>query len=69
MTKQELINYWKNELLDFKTREDMFKGKNSHWALFVGHLRVEKLLKALFVKIYSNNTSIPKIYNLYELAK
>ncbi|MDR1418531.1 MAG: HEPN domain-containing protein [Endomicrobium sp.] len=70
MTKQNLINYWKKQAdLDFKTMEDMFKSKHYHWALFVGHLVVEKLLKALFVKIHSNNTPIPKIHNLYELAK
>jgi HEPN domain-containing protein len=70
MTKQKLINYWEKQAdLDFKTMEDMFKSKHYNWALFIGHIVIEKLLKALFVKIHFSGTHIPKIHNLYELAK
>jgi HEPN domain-containing protein len=30
--------------------EDLFHTKNNHWALFMGHLVIEKLAKALYVK-------------------
>jgi len=29
---------------------DLYQTKNNSWALFMGHLVIEKLLKALFVK-------------------
>jgi len=49
--KSLLIKYWINSSdTDFKTMEDMFHTKNNHWALFMGHLVIEKLAKALYVK-------------------
>ena len=30
--------------------QDLYNTKNNHWALFMGHLVIEKLSKALFVK-------------------
>ncbi|MDR1244205.1 MAG: HEPN domain-containing protein [Endomicrobium sp.] len=48
MVKQELINHWKKQAdLDFKTMEDMFKSKHYQWALFVGHLVVEKWIEEI----------------------
>jgi HEPN domain-containing protein len=46
--KQKLIDFWvaaSDE--DFDTMHVMFRSKKHHWALFIGHLSVEKLLKAL----------------------
>ena len=49
--KSLLIEYWFNgSETDFKTMEDLFHTKNNHWALFMGHLVIEKLAKALYVK-------------------
>ena len=66
--KQELINYWiKSYDYDFEASEDLCKsGKYSH-ALFFGHLAVEKILKALFVKI--NDDYPPRTHNLMMLTK
>ncbi len=51
MDKQELIDYWINSSdRDFKTMQNLFKKKDYSWALFIGHLVIEKLLKAYFVK-------------------
>jgi len=49
--KDKLINYWiDNSDKDFKTMQDLYKTKNNNWALFMGHLVIEKLCKALFIK-------------------
>jgi HEPN domain-containing protein len=45
----------------------LFENKKYSWALFVGHLMIEKLLKALFVKV--NNEYPPFIHNLLRLAE
>ncbi len=46
-----IIDYWKESSdKDFKTMLDLYQTKNYSWALFMGHLVIEKLLKALYVK-------------------
>ncbi len=45
----------------------LFKSKSYNWALFVGHISVEKLLKALYVKLHEKHA--PIIHNLYRLAE
>ncbi len=35
---------------DFKTMLDLYQTGNNAWALFVGHLVIEKMLKALYLK-------------------
>ena len=48
--KNKLIAYWLDSSeKDFKTMQDLYNTKNNHWALFMGHLVIEKLSKALFV--------------------
>jgi len=46
---------------------ELFKSKSYNWALFVGHISVEKLLKALYVKLHLKHA--PPIHNLYRLAE
>jgi len=49
--KERIINYWiESSDKDFKTMNDLYETKNFSWSLFMGHLVIEKLLKALFVK-------------------
>ncbi len=49
--KERIINYWiESSDKDFKTMNDLYETKNYSWSLFMGHLVIEKLLKALFVK-------------------
>jgi HEPN domain-containing protein len=70
MTQQEKIDFWiKTSDNDFESMEYMFAGKRYSWALFIGHLVIEKLLKALFIKVNSDKVDIPKTHNLVELAK
>jgi len=52
---------------DFDTMKTLFKSKKYAWALFLGHISVEKLLKALYVTI--KNKPAPFIHNLYRIAE
>ncbi len=66
--KQDLINYWiKSSDYDFEAAEDLCKTKKFPHALFFGHLAVEKILKALIIKI--NEEYPPKTHNLMMLLK
>jgi HEPN domain-containing protein len=66
--KDKLIKYWSDSSdEDFDTMTTMYESEKFNWALFVGHLMIEKLLKALYVKI--NNDYPPFIHNLLRLAE
>jgi len=68
MTRQEVIDYWINSAdIDFKAMENLFENGHYVWALFVGHLVIEKLLKAHYVKAV--DTTVPKIHNLLRIAE
>ncbi len=47
--------------------EHMFDSWDYHWCLFMGHLVIEKLLKACYVKNVDKN--VPRIHNLVRLAE
>ena len=50
--KEKLIRYWiESSDNDFKTMIDLFETKNYNWSLFIGHLVIEKLLKAQYIFI------------------
>jgi len=64
----KLVEHWvETSDKDFIAMETMFNGKQYSWSLFIGHLVLEKLLKALFVKV--NLIEAPKIHNLIVLAE
>ena len=68
MQREEIIKYWRNSAdNDFVTMMNLFKSKDYHWSLFVGHLVIEKLLKALFVK-NKGNENPPRTHDLLLLA-
>jgi HEPN domain-containing protein len=69
MTINEHIKYWLNSAAhDLDTAEHLFKSGKYDWCLFIGHLVLEKTLKALFV--FKNDNKVPpKIHNLVRLAK
>ncbi|HIW33397.1 MAG TPA: HEPN domain-containing protein [Candidatus Paenibacillus intestinavium] len=51
MDKVELIDYWiDSSESDFGTMINLYQSKDYHWSLFIGHLVIEKLLKAIFIK-------------------
>jgi HEPN domain-containing protein len=68
MRKEELLEYWKTSSDDnYRSMMNMYASKEYNWSLFVGHLCIEKLLKALYVKNVDINT--PRTHNLYKLAR
>ncbi len=68
ITKEKLIKYWIDSSDDdYDTMIDMFKSKRCSWSLFIGHLMIEKLLKALYVNAKSDYP--PYIHNLLRLAE
>jgi HEPN domain-containing protein len=67
MEQQEQIAYWvQSSDLDYNAMVSLYESKHYNWALFVGHLVIEKLLKACYVKY--NNEHPPLIHNLLRLA-
>lgn len=52
INKEKLIKYWvEGSDDDFETMLVMFDSKRYSWSLFIGHLMIEKLLKAFYVKL------------------
>ena len=48
---ERIVNHWiESSDKDFKTMIDLYKTQNNSWALFMGHLVIEKLVKSLYVK-------------------
>lgn len=68
MDKEYLISYWiKSSDRDFRAMIHLFEKKDYNWSLFVGHLVVEKLIKAHYVK--NIDIQPPFIHNLLRLAE
>ena len=68
MKKNEHIKYWIDAAeVDYKAMNNLFKSKDYIWALFLGHLVIEKLIKAIAVKNDIDN--IPKIHDLNKISK
>jgi HEPN domain-containing protein len=66
--RDKIIKYWiESSDDDFDTMIVMFNTGRFSWSMFIGHLMIEKLLKALFVK--TNNAYPPFIHNLLRLAE
>jgi len=68
MTKEEHIEYWvKTAEHDLLTAQSLFDTGHYDWCLFIGHLILEKILKAHFVN--DNDDIPPKIHDLVRLAE
>lgn len=68
MNKLEIIQYWIDTAEnDYKTMLNLYKSGDYHWCLFIGHLVIEKLLKAVYVRDVDTNP--PKIHDLLRLAE
>jgi len=52
---------------DFNTMLSLFNAKSYNWSLFLGHISVEKLLKALYVRRFKKHA--PFTHNLYRIAE
>lgn len=64
----KIIKHWvKTSDEDNKTMLSLFESKSYNWSLFLGHISIEKLLKALYVKKFKQHA--PFTHNLYRLAE
>jgi HEPN domain-containing protein len=64
----KVVDFWiQSSDQDYKTMTDLFATKNFHWSLFMGHLVIEKLLKAHYSKI--NGKFPPLLHDLRRLAE
>ncbi|GHT33052.1 hypothetical protein FACS189434_06290 [Bacteroidia bacterium] len=64
----KIIKHWtETSDNDFDTMLVLYKARTYNWALFMGHIAIEKLLKAYYVK--KNNQHAPFTHNLYRLAE
>ncbi|MDR4506851.1 MAG: HEPN domain-containing protein [Candidatus Brocadiaceae bacterium] len=62
------IDYWlKSAAHDLDVAETLFQNKKYDWCLFIGHLVIEKTLKAFYVM--DKQEMPPKIHNLAKLAE
>lgn len=49
---EKILDYWKESSdQNYATMKNLLKSRDYSWALFIGHLVIEKLLKAHYVKI------------------
>ena len=70
MNNIDLMNYWiesANE--DYDTMIYMKAGKKNTWSLFMGHMVIEKLIKALYAKKNKNAPYPPRSHDLLYLAE
>jgi len=69
MKIDEHIKYWLNSAdHDLDAAESLFAAGKFDWCLFLGHIVLEKALKAHYVKDNDNRLP-PKIHNLVKLAE
>lgn len=67
MKINEQMKYWiKSSDDDFQAMTHLFEKGDNTWALFIGHLVLEKLIKAWYVKVTFK--SPPFIHDLVRLA-
>jgi len=68
MDKAPLIAHWvKSSDIDFRAMEHLFEKKDYTWSLFIGHLVIEKLLKAYCIKKIDINP--PLVHILLRIAE
>ena len=66
--RERIVGHWiESSDKDFKTMIDFYNTQNNSWALFMGHLVIEKLLKSLYVK--NKNEYPPLIHDLRRICE
>jgi HEPN domain-containing protein len=66
--KDKLAAHWiESSDNDYKTMLDLFDTRNYSWALFIGHLVVEKLLKAYYIR--TQEVFPPLIHDLKRIGE
>ena len=68
MDIKQNIDYWlKTAAHDMDVAETLFRNQKYDWRLFIGHLVIEKTLKAFYVR--DKREIPPNIHNLVKLAE
>lgn len=68
MTINEQVEYWiRLSEADIPVAESLFQNKHFTWSLFIGHLILEKVIKAAFIK--DNLKQPPKTHDLVKLIE
>lgn len=68
MKREDVFDYWvESSDNDFKAMHHLFEKGDYSWSLFIGHLVIEKLLKAVYVQ--KIDISPPFIHDLARLAE
>jgi HEPN domain-containing protein len=68
LEKDELVKFWlETAEKDYNTMLHLYESKDYHWSLFMGHLVIEKLLKALYVK--NIGPDVPRTHDLLRIAE
>ena len=63
-----MIEYWDTEAKEsLQVAKHLFEKKDYSYALFFGHLAIEKLLKSIYVRNIDDN--VPRTHNLPRIAK
>jgi HEPN domain-containing protein len=64
----KIVKHWiETSEDDFNTMLTLYNSKSYGWSLFLGHISIEKLLKALYVKRFKEHA--PFTHNLYRLGE
>jgi len=65
---EKVYQYWlSSSNSDYEVMLNLFQSRNYNWALFLGHIVLEKLIKAYFVK--NTSTHAPFSHDLRLLAR
>jgi len=66
--KNSIVKYWLDlAKRDYQTMGNLFKSEDYVWGLFIGHLVLEKMLKAIYVN--KHNEHPPRTHDLPRLAQ
>ena len=69
MTSIELMEHWiESSDDDYDVMLSLYVSKKFTWCLFLGHLVIEKLIRAIYAKNNPQHPHAPKIHNLVKLA-
>lgn len=64
----KIVEHWiQSSDADFETALKLQEANSFSWALFIGHISLEKILKAYYTKV--NKQHAPFTHNLYRLAE
>lgn len=68
LNKSKVVKYWiESSKDDYKTMLNLFNSSDFSWSLFIGHIVIEKLIKALYV--LNKNETPPFVHDLLRLIR